>query len=382
MIPSIERLDLSGPLRRQSGSATVEPLKWRVEQLGGGFGNPVSLGLYRVSGEARDGEHIFSWSLVLKAAQSPANVGMADLGGGDDPSHWNYWRREYDLYSSGLLDHLPPGSAAPRFYGAAERPGDVYWLWLEVINDGYHGHWPATRYQLAARHLGRLGAAFLPDWHPAAYPWLARATLRQWLVGPMSIAPQMADTEWRSEFLNRPVMGRLFSKDSVEVFNRCVSDYGQLLDALDRLPQTLGHQDTYPTNLMSRTGSDGQEETVALDWGLAGTAPIGSDLAQLFIGLAQNFNDLPAGEAGALLLEGYLAGLRDLGWAGDEQQVALGFKATTVLRLVFLMIFYLQGASSPDAGSEALTELGANLDKLARLFEHLAPQVFQLIDPV
>jgi hypothetical protein len=50
------------------------------------------------------------------------------------------------------------------------------------------------------------------------------------------------------------------------------------------LPLTLGHQDAYPTNLMSRYDDRGQEVTVALDWGWS-ASPIGSDLAQLFIGL-------------------------------------------------------------------------------------------------
>ena len=100
-------------------------IAWQVAPLGGGFGNPVSLGLYRVSGQGHDGGRDFDWSLVLKMVQSPANVGMAQLGGGDDMTHWNYWRREALLHASSLLAGLPPGLEAPRCYGVAERPGDV-----------------------------------------------------------------------------------------------------------------------------------------------------------------------------------------------------------------------------------------------------------------
>jgi hypothetical protein len=379
-LPAIEPASLLEPLRRLTNSATAEPMAWQVEQLGGGFGNPVSLGLYRVSGQAMDSECVFSWSLILKAAQSPANVGMPDLGGGDDPAHWNYWRRECRLYPSGLLDRLPPGVAAPCHYGIEDRPGNVFWLWLEEITDSYQGNWPVARYGLAARHLGRLSAVYLTGRQLADYPWLAQSTLRQWLTGPLSIASQLAKSEGLSEFLGHPVLGRLFPGGEVEMLKRCILNIERLLDALDHLPQTLGHQDAYPTNLMSRPGDDGQEETVALDWALAGVAPIGSDLAQLFIGLVQNHEDLPANETEKLVMDGYLAGLIDMSWAGDERNVWFGFAATTLLRLTFLLIFYLQGGSTAEVAeppaAEATDDLVPQLAALARLLKHLAPQVF------
>jgi hypothetical protein len=387
LLPPIEHQELAVPLRRSSNRPTAEPRNWRVEQLGGGFGNPVSLGLYRVNGQAGDSAGDFFWSLILKIAQSPANVGMGDLGGGEDVRHWNYWRREYHLYPSDLLDRLPRGLAAPQFYGAVVRPGDIYWLWLEEIADMYGGNWPVERHQLAARHLGRLSGVYLKDFSPADYPWLARSTLRQWLTGTHSIDPHLSSPERVSALMGHPAVNRLFDGESRELFRRCIVNRERLLDALDSLPQTLGHQDTYPTNLMARRDEHGLEETVALDWGMAGVAPIGSDLAQLFIGLCLNNTGLPAGAAEQLVIGGYLAGLRDTAWTGDEWAVRLGFTATTVLRLIFLVIFYLQGGSSPAAGtepptSEMLEELVANLNKVARLLVHLAPQVFQLLDPV
>lgn len=379
MIPSIDHQDLSGPLRRLSGSATAEPTDWQVAQLGGGFGNPVSLGLYRVSGHARDEAGDFPWSLVLKAAQSPANVGMADLGGGDEPAHWNYWRREFHLYASGLLDHLPAGLAAPCFFGAADRPDQVYWLWLEEVHDRYHSHWPVERFGLAARHLGRLGASFLTDWQPAAYPWLARSTLRQWLGGDASIVVDLDDAGRMAAFMDQPLIARAFAGDSRELLRRCIDERHWLLDALNRLPHTFAHQDAYPTNLMARLDADGREETVLLDWGMAGLAPLGSDLGQLVIGLCQNHMTLPEDEAQQLLIDSYLAGLREMGWTGDEREVRLGFTATTVLRLTFLVIFFLQSNSEPPTGA-AQDELVITLTKMARLLGYLTPQVFGRLD--
>ncbi len=381
-LPSIDRSELLAPFRRLAGSSTAEPLAWRVEQLGGGFGNPVSLGLYRVSGEGRDGARRFDWSLVLKAAHSPANVGMAHLGGGDDATHWNFWRREARLYQSDLLARLPAGLAAPRFYGLSERPGDVCWLWLEEIADEFGGQWPAERYGLAARHLGRLGGAYLSNWRPEEYPWLGRALLRQFAADLTTFAPWSADAGQTAVALEHPLCRRLFTDAGREAFAACLRGYPGLLDALDRLPATLGHQDAYPTNLMSRRDANGDPITVALDWALAGVAPIGSDLAQLFIGLIETGGDVNPAAAQRLALDNYVRGLRDTGWDGDESAVTFGFVAATVFRLTFMLVFFLGGpvAAGPDAlTAEELETLARNLTSQARLLAYLGPQVGSLL---
>jgi len=381
-LPSLDRGDLLAPLRRMTGRPAAEALAWRVAQLGGGFGNPVSRGLYRVSGEGRDGENVFHWSLVLKAVQSPANVGMAHLGGGDDVTHWNYWRREAFVYQSDLLARLPAGVAAPRCYGVTEQPGDVYWLWLEAIADEFGGQWPVARYGLAARHLGRLSGAYLAGWTAADYPWLGRSLPRQFAGDLATFAPWSADAASIAAALAHPLCRRLFSAAGQDAFAACLLGYPRLLDALDRLPQTLGHQDAYPTNLMSRRDANGEQITVALDWALAGIAPIGSDMAQLFIGLIENGDDLDLAAAERLALDNYLQGLRDMGWSGDEAAARFGFIATTVFRLTFMLVFFLGGpvAAGPGAlADEAQDNLARNLRRQAKLLAFLAPRLGELL---
>ncbi len=371
----VSRDELLGPLRQLVASATAEPVAWRLEQLSGGFGNPVSLGLYRVSGEGQDGGRAFTWSLVLKMAQSPANVGMPDLGGGDDVTHWNYWRREALLYQSDLLARLPSGLAAPRCYGVAEQPGNVTWLWLETIVDGYDGRWPVARYELAARHLGRMGGAFADGWRPEAYPWLSRSQLRQFTGEATKFAPWSLDAEGLAAAMKHPIFDRLFTPSGRDAFRTCVLEQGRLLDTLDQLPRTFGHQDAYPTNLMSRRDANGQEITVALDWALAGLAPLGSDLAQLFIGLCLNVGELDPAEAERLLMSAYRHGLRDSGWAGDEDTAVRGFLAATVVRLTFLLRFFLGPLLIGKSGSGAeatLDTLAEQIGPQARLLESLA----------
>ncbi len=55
----------------------------------------------------------------------------------------------------------------------------------------------------------------------------------------------------------------------------------QILDGLARLPQTVDHNDAWRANLLSHLTPHGEEETVAVDWALAGIGAIGQPLSEL-----------------------------------------------------------------------------------------------------
>ena len=76
--------------RQSAGAAEFELLDWRIDQIGGGLGNPVSVGLYRVQGDGRTGDESVRWSTILKVIQSPANVGQSYRRYGCGPTPWNY----------------------------------------------------------------------------------------------------------------------------------------------------------------------------------------------------------------------------------------------------------------------------------------------------
>ncbi|MBX3059276.1 MAG: hypothetical protein KF770_22635 [Anaerolineae bacterium] len=156
ILQSITPSQLTAIARQSLQRDSFQIQDWHVSQLGGGAGNPVSVGLYRFAGVGQDHQGPANWSAILKIIQSPANVGWVNMGDGDDQTHWNYWRRELLLYQSDFLETLPEGMVAPRCYGAAELPGNFALLWLEDVSDSYGNGWPLERYALTARHLGRL----------------------------------------------------------------------------------------------------------------------------------------------------------------------------------------------------------------------------------
>jgi hypothetical protein len=146
---------LSPIVRQALRRDALQLQNWQMTQFAGGFGNPVSLGLYRFEGTGQDRDDLVPWSVILKLIQSPANVGWVDMGEGDDPTHWNYWKRETLVYQSDLLEDLPEGMVAPRCFGVVELPGDIAGLWLEDVADSCGGVWSLDRYALTARHLCR-----------------------------------------------------------------------------------------------------------------------------------------------------------------------------------------------------------------------------------
>jgi hypothetical protein len=344
VIQSIDVATLTGVVRRALGREVSLPAGWQVTRLGGGVGNPVSAGLYRYSGVAQDGDALLSWSVVLKILQSPANVGWKDMGEGEDQSHWNYWKREPLVYRSGLLERLPDGLAAPRFFGGGELPGDVAWLWLEEVQDSYGGAWPLERYTLTARHLGRLNGAYVSERPLPVFPWLGDHLVRQWLA-------DLGDPD-RLSWGHPELVARYPSRER-NPFRRMLKEAGRFQAALSLLPQVLCHGDTYPTNFMSTRSAEGQERTTALDWALLGIGPLGDDLGQLVFGAQLLLPDTRPEEVTEALFQGYLEGLGDSGCRVDPLWVRFGFTASAALRTGLFQIWIRTDGDEPAAGSLA-----------------------------
>ena len=124
-----------------------------------------------------------------------------------------------------------------------------------------------------------------------------------------------------------------------------------MLAALERLPQTFCHGDAIRRNLLSRRGSNGAVETVAIDWEYAGLYAVGEEVGQT-LSVAGAFFDVMPSELPALdeaLFAGYLTGLRDAGWRGDLAPVRFAYAAHAVLRNGFNAV----GATVPDATRRA-----------------------------
>src|SRR5215210_4584431 len=149
-------------------SATVAD--WHVDPIGYVSGEASTLALWRCAGTAWLMDRLVPWSAVVKVVHAPEHAASQ--------RRCRYARRELLAYTSGLLDDLPGGLAAPRLLGVDERPGDVWLLWLEDVTDTAGRRWPLERYALAARHLGGFNGAYLTSRPMPDQSWLSREFLR------------------------------------------------------------------------------------------------------------------------------------------------------------------------------------------------------------
>ncbi len=322
----IDKELLTPIIRRALDSPTAEPVEWSIDRLHHNAIIPSTGGLYRLAGTARDDGTTRPWSLILKVALAPSDP---ENGDEKDPL---YWKREWLAFASGLLDDLPGRIAAPHCYGITDRGGEGGWLWLEEIADIAPGRWPLARFCQAARDLGGLGRAPGIEFSPPAYSWLNTNVVRffaeaEFLRSYMD--PANPQGVWAS-----PLLQSVISTATAERVLGVWAEAEQFAAANERLPQVLGHLDAHRRNLMIRRATDGEEQTVAIDWAFIGTAAIGTELGEFLPGSALNFDIHPFElvDYDSAIYAAYLEGLYEAGWQGDERAVRLGYTSYVALR--------------------------------------------------
>ena len=239
------------------------------------------------------------------------------------------------MYASPLLDELAPGLVAPQCYGVVEpEPGRV-WLWLEDIAGMPARDWPDARWGLAARHLGRWQGRFAAGLRPLpAATWLCAGHLRAWI--PTEAAVPL-DTLREPGAWAHPLLRDILPPDTGETVARLWARRDDLLAVAGRAPRALCHLDLWSRNLLSRR-SGATDETVLLDWSMLGVGVLGEDVANLVLDSIWMFDvdaaRLPGFERA--ILRGYLGGLREAGWRGDEATVLAAYAAIGALRFGLL----------------------------------------------
>jgi len=292
---------------------------WSVGRLSDkGIASPD--GLFRFQGNGcsagQDGPDYQDWSVVFKMVK---------------PTEWEqgpgetwYWKRELLLITSGVLDRLPGPLVTPRFYGVKEMDGEA-WIWMEYIEDIAPPRWTDENYIFAAHQLGRMDGAYLTGTPLPDYPWLNITQCRSWFTGFGNAIKDLPNI-WEN-----PILQQVYTDENRRRAVQFRADHELFHSALDRLPQVFGHFDAQRRNLMIRRRPDGQQELVAIDWGMAGPGPLGGNLAMMLPNSAFLFEldpvDLPRLEPETY--RAYLEGLREMGWQGDEDLVRLGYCAWT-----------------------------------------------------
>ena len=119
MDPRVEQITpetLTPIVRRALGQPAAVPTTWEITPVHGGWGSAVGgTAVYRVAGQTEAGA---AWSLILKLLYERPGEPV------DAPY---YWKREYELYRSRMLEALPEtGLTTPTIYHCAEYLGGEY----------------------------------------------------------------------------------------------------------------------------------------------------------------------------------------------------------------------------------------------------------------
>jgi len=340
----------------RTSAGALEVADWHVAPLrGGASGSSV----FRVSGTAHDaqgqGEAL---SAIVKCRAPKPGAPPGD----------RTWCREANAYRAGLVPAGTSGGTSAGLQGARclaidERPDGATWLWIEdlaALSFAGDGEWTLERHALAARHLGAFNARPLATGSVPAYPWLCRNLLGDWVEGLLAMHTLAAipDSAWRHPLGFATVVGDLvetllprpdvwthpriraaYSRPIAERALRLWQARGALMAGLGRLPCTLIHGDAHPRNVISRTGTDGVEHTVAIDWENVALGPLGEDAGR-YLAVAALIS--PPGRAAALagaIADGYLAGLEDAGLALTDDR-ARAARFATYVNAAFVMGFW------------------------------------------
>ena len=165
------------------GVADAVPIQWSLQTLGGGVTEDIgaSGGIRRVAGTAQHLGRTIEWPVIVKALLRQEVVVGDYRPVRNDPRAFDYWRREADVYDSGLLAALGGGLLAPRCFRIDDH-GDEMLLWLEDVPDDGPSEWSFDQYRPAVFHLGQLNGLYL-DGRPLPFqPWLSRGRIREWLA--------------------------------------------------------------------------------------------------------------------------------------------------------------------------------------------------------
>jgi hypothetical protein len=176
-----------------------------------------------------------------------------------------------------------------------------------------------------------MNGAYLAGRPLPAADWLGGRRLRTWVEAHEERVARIAAAP------GNPEVRQFWPQPVVEEILRLWEERAAFCDALERLPQTFCHGDAIRRNLFARRGSGGVEETVAIDWEFAGQMAAGEEAGQTVSVAAALFDVAP--EALPALDEavfaGYLAGLREAGWRGEERAVRFAYAAHAALRNAF-----------------------------------------------
>lgn len=251
--------EIERALRQPVSSYEVEPIDPHLRI------HSVTGGVFRVRTDVG--------SCVVKVVRRGVD---ADPGGlwvsGAEPTHRNYWKREWLAFHLGPLGDLPGRLRAPEALLTTQVADDECRIWMAEVHGRTGSALTDDDYSRIAYDLGTTqgayaaGTAQLDD-----EEWLSHDWLRGWVGACARLVDALRPTDWLSD---QRLAAIVPLRERVLALWERQED---LLATAATAPQTLVHCDFWPTNLYVTD----DDVTVAIDWSQIGVGSIAQDLDQI-----------------------------------------------------------------------------------------------------
>ncbi len=253
---------------RLLGHPNVTIENFSIRALKPGVGNPTSLGVYRVNGDARHGDSgVEPFSLVVKHLGSGAPfMDTSQL------THWNHWRREIEFFESPLAQRIPESIGFPKYLGQTWLEDGTCLFWNGDLGDLTKSQWSWEQCLHAAELVAELNSIEFDD--ADDYQWLNRTQLDGWL-------------EFREEYfvpmeskVIELAMQRPDSAAALELYREFLPQQVRINEIIRGRRQCFVHGDFNLNNLVPVVNGD--VSIIALDWQLCGVNSVGGEVAAIF----------------------------------------------------------------------------------------------------
>ena len=271
---------------------------------------------------------------VRKELRRPADS-SGPWAASTDPRHWNYWRRELEVYRDDELREqlADAGLVLPAAQTEDQRDGAV--LLMEDIDGTPGTHFSLAEHAALARACGRWQARPAPE-----RPWTSIGFLRDYSTTrdvPWHLMTD--DAAWQ-----QPLIRETWPAGLREAWTGLLVHRDALLDLVASLPRARCHLDFWVSNVIQRPSG----ELALFDWSFLGDGALGEDIGNYIpdavFDLFWPVERLP--ELAETCIANYLDGLHEAGWRGDSDDVRLAVMASGV-KYAWLLPGLLGRASEP-----------------------------------
>ncbi|WP_327640535.1 aminoglycoside phosphotransferase family protein [Kribbella sp. NBC_00482] len=236
-----------------------------------------------------------------------------------DPRHWNYWRREVEVYRDDELREQLADAGLVLPAAQVDERSDGAVLLMDDIAGTPGTHFSLAEHAALARACGRWQARPAPE-----RPWTSTGFLRDYSTTrdvPWQLMTD--DAAWQ-----QPLIRETWPAELREAWTGLLVHRDALLDLVATLPRARCHLDFWVSNVVQRpTG-----ELALFDWSFLGDGALGEDIGNYIpdavFDLFWPAERLP--ELAETCIANYLDGLHEAGWRGDPDQVRLAVMASGV----------------------------------------------------